>query len=177
MFARATSRLGSVAADPLADERLTTLGLFIEAHAGLTRELERRLERDCGLPVQWFEVLLRLARTPGGQLRMTDLAAQTVLTPSGLTRVVDKLEAAGLVRRQSCASDRRGSFATLTAKGRRRVDVAVPVHLRHIEELLGSALGRAELDELAALLRRVRDAVNPDAAAASECPPLTRSRN
>lgn len=176
MLARATSRLGTVAGDPLADERLTTVGLFIEAHAGLTRQLERRLERDCGLPVQWFEVLLRLARTPGGQLRMTDLAAQTVLTPSGLTRVVDKLEEAGLVRRQSCASDRRGSFATLTPKGRRRVEAAVPVHLQHIEELVGSALGPAELDQLAALLRRLRDAVNPDAATASTCPPLVRTR-
>ena len=166
-----------MATDPLADERLTTLGLFVEAHAGLTRELERRLERDCGLPVQWFEVLVRLARTPGGQLRMTDLAAQTVLTPSGLTRVVDKLEAAGLVRRQSCASDRRGSFATLTAKGRRRVGAAVPAHLQHIDEVLGSALGKADLEQLAGLMRRVRDAVDPGVAAASECPTLTRSHS
>ena len=162
-----------MATDPLTDERLTTLGLLIEAHAGLTRELERRMERDCGLPVQWFEVLLRLARTPGGQLRMTDLAAQTVLTPSGLTRVVDKLEGAGLVRRQSCASDRRGSFATLTPKGRRRIEAAVPVHLRHIEEVLGDALSPADLEALGDLMRRLRAAVNPGAAAASACPPLT----
>ena len=157
--------------DPLADERLTTLGLLVEAHAGLTRELERRLERDCGLPVQWFEVLIRLARTPGGQLRMTDLAAQTVLTPSGLTRVVDKLEAAGLVRRLSCPSDRRGSFATLTTKGRRRIEAAVPVHLAHIDELVGGVLSPTDLAELAALMRRLRDAVNPAAAEASTCPP------
>ena len=162
-----------MAGDPLTDERLTTMGLFIEAHAGLTRELERRLERDAGLPVQWFEVLLRLARTPGGQLRMTDLAAQTVLTPSGLTRVVDKLEHGGLVRRQSCASDRRGSYATLTPKGRRRVEAAVPMHLAHIDEVLGGALSPADLDALADLMRRLRAAVNPAAADASTCPPLT----
>ena len=159
--------------DPLADERLTTVGLLAEAHVGLTRELERRLERDCGLPVQWFEVLVRLARTPGGQLRMTDLAAQTVLTPSGLTRVVDKLEAAGYVRRQSCPSDRRGSFATLTAKGRRRIESAVPLHLSHLDEVLGDVLSPADLDALGDLMRRVRDAVNPAARDASTCPPLT----
>ena len=157
-------------ADPLTDERLTTMGLFMEAHAGLTRELERRLERDCGLQSQWFEVLVRLARTPGNQLRMTDLAAQTILTPSGLTRVVDKLEDAGLVRRQSCASDRRGSFATLTPKGRRRIEAAVPVHLGHINELLGAALEPGDLEQLGTLMRRLRDTFNPGAAAASTCP-------
>ncbi|MDX6235150.1 MAG: hypothetical protein QOH68_4317 [Nocardioidaceae bacterium] len=160
-------------ADPLADERLTTIGLFMEAHAGVTRELGRRLERDSGLPVQWFEVLLRLARTPGGQLRMTDLAAQTILTPSGLTRVVDKLEDAGLVRRQSCASDRRGSFATLTPKGRRRIEAAVPIHLGHINEVLTSALEPGDLEALSGLMRKLRDTFNPGAAAASTCPPLS----
>lgn len=159
-----------MAADPLADERLTTIGLFVESHAGLVRELERRLERDCGLSVQWFEVLLRLARTPGSRLRMTDLAAQTTLTPSGLTRAVDKLEGAGLVRRESCPSDRRGSFASLTPKGRRRIESAVPRHLAHIEELVGAALTGAEQSALAGLLRKLRDALNPAAAEASTCP-------
>ena len=155
---------------PLADERLTMLGLFFEAHAGLARELERRLERDVGLSVQWFEVLLRLARTPGGRLRMSDLAAQTTVTASGLTRAVDRLEEAGFVRREVCPSDRRGSFAALTAKGRRRIEAAVPVHLRHVEELLGHALTPDDEAALAGVLRKVRDALNPAAAEASTCP-------
>ena len=88
---------------PTADENdLTTVGLFFETHAGLTRELGRRLERETRLSVQWFEVLLRLFRTPGHRLRMSDLAAQTTLTPSGLSRAVDRLERAGLVTRETC---------------------------------------------------------------------------
>ena len=78
----------------------TTIGLFIEAHAGLTAAIERELETQSGLSVQWFEVLIRLARTPGHRLRMSDLAAQTTLSASGLTRAVDRLEAAGLVERR-----------------------------------------------------------------------------
>jgi DNA-binding MarR family transcriptional regulator len=164
-----------VPADPLADERLTTVGLFFEAHAGLARELERRLERDSGLSVQWFEVMLRLARTPGGRLRMSDLAAQTTLTPSGLTRVVDRLEAAGFVARETCPSDRRGSFAVLTTTGRKRIVATVPLHLEHIDELVGSALDAREQATFAALLRKLRDALNPEAAEASTCSTATTS--
>lgn len=159
-----------MSATPLDDDRLTTVGLFVESHAGFTRQLERRLERDCGLSTQWFEVLLRLARTPGGRLRMSDLAAQTTLTPSGLTRAVDRLEEAGLVQRESCPSDRRGSFAVLTADGRARIEAAVPLHLQHVDEVLAGALDAHELEALASLLRKLRDAVNPEAAKASECP-------
>jgi len=162
-----------VACPTLDDPDITAVGLLLEAHAGLTRELERRLDRDCGLSVQWFEVLLRLARSPEGRLRMSDLAAQATLTASGLTRAIDRLEESGLVVRQACPSDRRVSYAVLTPKGRRRIEAAAPVQLGHIQELLGSVLDRAELDALAGLLRKVRDALNPGAAAASLCPTTT----
>ena len=66
----------------------------------MTGVIERRLEAESGLSMQWFEVLIRLARSPGQRLRMTDLAAQTILTPSGLTRAVDRLVDAGLVARR-----------------------------------------------------------------------------
>ena len=69
----------------LDDDRLTLAGLFFETHAGLMAELGRHLEADSGLTNQWFEVLLRLARSPDGRLRMSDLAKQVVMTPSGLT--------------------------------------------------------------------------------------------
>lgn len=147
----------------LDDPRLTAVGLVFEAHAGLKAQLERRLEADAGLSVQWFEVLLRLVRSPGRRLRMTDLAAQTSVTPSGLTRVVDRLCEAGLVARESCAEDRRSWYATLTDAGVARVEEAVPAHLRHIDEVIGSVLDPDELDQLAALVRKLRDATNPTA--------------
>jgi MarR family 2-MHQ and catechol resistance regulon transcriptional repressor len=153
---------------PLHDERLTLAGLFFEAHAGLTAVLERRLEAECGLTVQWFEVLLRLARSPEGRLRMSDLTAQVTLTPSGLTRVVDRLEAAGLVVREACPTDRRGFNAVLTKKGKARIETAVPIHLGHLDELFTGVLDAEERAQLEHALRKVRDRLNPCAIAGAE---------
>lgn len=154
----------------LDDPRVTAVGLIFEAHSGLKAQLERRLEAEAGIPIQWFEVLLRLARSPGHRLRMSDLAAQTSVTPSGLTRVVDRLCEAGLVARESCTEDRRSWYATLTPEGDARLAAAVPAHLRHIDEVVGSVLDHDELVQLAALVRKLRDATNPTATQ------VTRSR-
>lgn len=143
---------------------LTAMGLFFEAHAGLRAALEKRLETECGLPVQWFEVLLRLARSPGERLRMSELAAQSSVTASGLTRVVDRLVEAGLVERESCPEDRRSWYAHLTDAGRDRIHTAVPAHLRDIREVVGSVLDDDEMRTFAATLRKLRDALNPAAA-------------
>jgi DNA-binding MarR family transcriptional regulator len=145
----------------LHDERLALAGLFFEAHAGLARTLERGLETECGLSAQWFEVLLRLARAHEQRLRMQELVAQVTLTPSGLTRVVDRLEEAGFVEREICASDRRGSFAVLTPKGRDCIDAAVPIHLDHLEETLIRVLSAQDRDALQVALEKVRDALHP----------------
>lgn len=149
---------------------LTTMGLFAEAQAGLAALLERELEGGHGLSGQRFEVLVRLVRTPGHRLRMSDLAAQTTLSASGLTRVVDRLVAEGLVERVSCPSDRRGSFAVLTAEGAARILAAVPGHLAQITELLDAAFTPEDLERFTALLRRLRDTVNPAAERASRAP-------
>ena len=149
---------------------LTTVGLFFEAHAGLARALERRLDRDCSLSVQWFEILLRLARSPEGRLRMSDLATQTNVTASGLTRAVDRLEEAGLVRRDACPSDRRVAYAVLTPAGRKAIEAAVPVHLEHVREVVRGVLADDEVEALAGLLRKLRDALNPGAAGGGGCP-------
>jgi DNA-binding MarR family transcriptional regulator len=154
--------------DQLEDERLTLVGLLLESAAGLRRELGRRLEDDGGLPLQWFELLLRLARSPGRQLRMSDLADQTSLTPSGLTRAIDRLVEAGLVERVACPEDRRGAYAALTAAGLERLLPAVGSHLRHVDETLLGVLGPPDQATLETLLRKVRDHVHPGAARAPE---------
>jgi len=148
---------------PLDDERLTTAGLLFEAHAGLAAALERRLVDECGLSGQWFELLLRLARSPGHRLRMCDLAAQVALSPSGLTRAIDRLEESGLVVREHCPEDRRVSYASLTPAGLARIEAAVPVHLQHLDEYFVSVLTREELEQVGAAMRKVRDHVNPGA--------------
>jgi DNA-binding MarR family transcriptional regulator len=158
---------------PLHDERLTLAGLFMESHAGLVATLERRLEAECGLTNQWFEVLLRLARSPEGRLRMSDLTAQVTLSPSGLTRVVDRLEAAGLVTRETCPTDRRGYNAVLTKEGKARIERAVPIHLSHLDEVFTGVLSEKERAQLEGALRKVRDRVFPCATAGA--PDLSES--
>lgn len=150
---------------------LTMAGLLVEAHAGLTAATQRELEGQHSLSGQWFEVLIRLVRSPGRRLRMSDLAAQTTLSASGLTRVVDRLVEHGLVQREACPSDRRGAFAVLTEDGEERVLTAVPMHVAQLDELF-SALSPTERRSLSDLLRKLRDSVNPCAAQASDasCP-------
>jgi MarR family 2-MHQ and catechol resistance regulon transcriptional repressor len=159
--------------DRLSDDRLTLVGLLIESTTALRAQLDRHLERDADLPLQWFELLLRLARSPGRHLRMSDLAAQTSLTPSGLTRAIDRLEDAGLAERIPCPSDRRGSYAAITPQGLERITAALGPHLDHVDEHLTSALSADEQAQLASLLRKVRNHVNPAAAAAIPVGPAT----
>jgi DNA-binding MarR family transcriptional regulator len=104
-----------------------------------------------------MDVLIRLARTPGDRLRMTELAAQTSLTPSGLTRSIDRLQQQGLVTRQTCPDDRRGAFAVLTEEGRDLMARVIPEHLAHVDAVLSSLFSPKEEDQLASSLRRLRD--------------------
>jgi DNA-binding MarR family transcriptional regulator len=160
--------VGERAPDQLDDDRLTLVGLLFESAAGLRRGLGRRLEDDTGLSIQWFELLLRLGRSPGRQLRMSDLADQTSLTPSGLTRAIDRLVEAGLVERVACPEDRRGAFAALTPAGLDRIDAAVGFHLRHVDEVLLGVLSPQDQTTLETLLRKIRDHVHPGAARTPE---------
>ena len=134
------------------DPRITTFGMLLEAHDAILCQLA---PDDDALPMTWFEVLLRLARS-GGQLRMATLAAQVRLSTSGLTRLVDRIEAAGLVERASCPEDRRGSFAVLTDAGHDVLRQALPGHLDTIQRLVVEPLGD-DVGQLESLLRRVRD--------------------
>jgi MarR family transcriptional regulator, 2-MHQ and catechol-resistance regulon repressor len=130
------------------DDRITAFGLFIEAYAAVTEAVERELAAVTDLSGAEVGVLLRLVRTPDHHLRMSDLATGAGLSTSGMTRLVDRLEAAGYVERKACPNDRRGLEAVLTAKGRKVVEKIVPAHLasiqRHIVEPLGGDLTRLE---------------------------------
>ncbi|MGQ0833123.1 MAG: MarR family winged helix-turn-helix transcriptional regulator [Microthrixaceae bacterium] len=146
---------------------LTTIGFLMEAHAGLVATFERHLEEQGAVCGQSFEILLRLFRSPEHRLRMSDLAAQTTLTASGLTRAIDRLERDGVVARQACPEDRRVSYAALTPAGEADIRAALPLHVEQIAELLDHTFSPKELAQLDDLLRRLRDRVNPAAACAS----------
>ena len=127
---------------------------FLRAHATVTRDLERDLVARAGLPLAWYDVLLQLAEAPGRRLRMAELADRVLLSRSGLTRLIDRLQAEGLVRRERSADDARGTFTVLTPEGFERLRAAAPVHLAGIRDhwllhfsdddlrLLGGLLGR-----------------------------------
>jgi len=153
--------------DLLDDERLTSLGLFFEAHDGLVRRISPQLASH-GLPQGEFEALLRLSRTPGERLRMTDLAAQLRLSTSGVTRLVDRLHGRGLVVREACPSDRRSSYAVLTPAGRALVLETIDGHLALVDQWFVAVLTPEELAGLSAALRKVRDVVHPTAAAGAD---------
>ncbi len=146
------------------DPRLTAIGLLGEAWVGLAAAVTPQLAEQ-GLSLTEFEVLLRLARSPGRQLRMSDLSAQTSLSTSGITRVVDRLEREGLVERHACATDRRGLLAVLTAAGEDKLDATLDGHLELVDRWFTGLLDPAELDALLTALRLVRNAVRPQAVA------------
>jgi len=158
-----------------ADDRLTVMGLFAETWAGLSVRSALQLAEHGLSPVD-FEVMIRLARSPMGLLRMTDLSAQTTLTTSGVTRVVDRLVDRGLVARQACSTDRRTTYAVLSDCGRERLGAALPGHLELIEEWLVGPL-RGPVDEsggslelFVGALRRLRDRLAPCAIAGASGP-------
>ncbi|WP_203782664.1 MarR family winged helix-turn-helix transcriptional regulator [Paractinoplanes rishiriensis] len=150
----------------LDDPRFTAVGLFAETYTGLTNRFAAQFEEHRLSAVE-FEVLMRLARSPGHRLRMTDLAGQTSLSTSGVTRVVDRMDRDGLVRREACPSDRRSSYAVITPAGRQRLDEVLPGHLALVQEWFIGQLTPQQLDGMLESLRTIRDAVNPCATAGS----------
>ena len=121
----------------------------------MTRQLSAQLSADHGLSLSAYEALLTLARAPESRLRRVDLASDLLLTPSGVTRLLDGLEHDGFIAREECASDRRVSYAVLTGAGRDKLREASKSHTRQIRELLGGAYDEDELVQLVSLLDRL----------------------
>jgi DNA-binding MarR family transcriptional regulator len=138
-----------------ADWRIEVWRTFLRAHAHTMRELERELLAETGMPLGWYDVLLQLAEAPERRLRMADLADRVLLSRSGLTRLIDRLQAEGLVRREPSPDDARGTFTVLTAEGLARLRGAAPVHLAGVSTHWLAHFTDDELHELGALLHRV----------------------
>ena len=128
---------------------------MLTASTAALAKLEVQLEQRHRLSVAAFQVLLNLSQADGQRLRPQNLVNYTGLTKSGVSRLVDRLEAASLIETASCPSDRRGAFAVLTEQGRARLDAANSTHSRAIEELFGQHFTTDEAERLTALLTRV----------------------
>jgi DNA-binding MarR family transcriptional regulator len=133
---------------------------LLRVHAGMTKALDAELMREHRLPLSSYEVLLYLADSPEGRLRMSELADSVLLSRSGLTRLVDRLERDGLLRRRRCEEDQRGWFAEITDEGRELFERARVTHLDGVRERFLSQLTSDEQRTLAALW----DKVSPGAA-------------
>jgi DNA-binding MarR family transcriptional regulator len=129
--------------------------LFLRAHAAVVRELSAELEAEHGLTINDYEVLLRLARAPDRLMRRVDLAQQVVLTPSGITRLLEGLERAGYVDRAVCASDARVKYAHLTDAGHDKLRAAAKTHVAGIERLFLGRFDESERAQLSEFLRRL----------------------
>lgn len=137
---------------PLDAREMQAWHAFIHAHTRVVRKLEAELEAEQGLTLPAYEVLAHLSEAPEGRLRMSELASYAVLTPSGLTRLVDKLARDGLVERARCATDARVVYAVITADGVERLERAYPTHLRGVREHLVDRLGPEQLKAIAEAL-------------------------
>jgi MarR family transcriptional regulator, 2-MHQ and catechol-resistance regulon repressor len=140
---------------PSTDGRVVLFGLLLETNARLERQLGAALEDATGLPLAWFEVLLRIHRAEGGFLSMTSLATQTVYSSGGTTRLIDRIEAQGLVARFACPQDRRSVHVRLTELGQETLTRALAEHVAHLDEFVTSKLTEAERDGLETALQKL----------------------
>jgi DNA-binding MarR family transcriptional regulator len=137
------------------ETRLMAWRAFLIAHASTVSAIERDLAAEGLVPLTWYDVLVALWEAPDHRLRLHELAREVVLSRSGLTRLVDRLEAAGLLRREPCADDRRGAFAVLTDDGRAAQLRAWPIYARGIATHFADHLSQEEATILANALQRI----------------------
>lgn len=136
------------------EQRLGAWMNLLQADAVVAEVLEEHLDA-VGLSLAQHEVLMRLAHAEGTRLRMLDLATLLLVSKSGVTRLVDRMEAAGLVRREACPTDRRVVYTALTDEGRRRIEAARPVFARGLEAAFSRHLDDRDVASLRAILRKV----------------------
>lgn len=132
--------------------------LFTEA--AVVRALEKDMLEQHDLPITWFDLISRLARADGRRLRMHELEEASMFTRSGLTRLADRLEEAGLVRRERSAEDRRGVYLAITDSGLAKIDEVWDDHQRSIQEHFGQYLNRNDVAAIRKATAKVLEGLN-----------------
>lgn len=139
----------------LTAEELAVWRMLQRAQVRITRHLEAALLVAHDLPLASYDVLMQLAESPERRLRMNDLAGRVLLSRSGLTRLIDRLQRDGLVAREACRSDARGLFAVLTDAGAARLAEATPTYLRGIRKEFLDLLGAGEIAQVRRMLGKL----------------------
>src|SRR5581483_1614848 len=145
----------TISATDLEGAALGAWRCFLQSHASILRALDAELVVEHGMTTRDYEVLLYLAQAPDRRLPMSKLAANTMLTRSGITRLVDGLVSAGLIERVACPEDARVSYAELTAEGYRKLRDAGCTHIASVRRLFVEYFDDAEIEQLASLLGRL----------------------
>ena len=138
-------------------EQLDVWRLFLRVHSRVIRRLEADLLEQHGLPLAWYDVLARLLEADDQRLRMSELADRVMLSPSGLTRLVDRMAEDGLVQRIQADGDGRGFYAVLTRAGYDRLRETSGTHLRGIRDYVVGRFDDDELRTVAELLQRIEN--------------------
>ena len=141
--------------ETLDDTRLAAWRAFLNAHVAVIGCIERELAEANLLPLTWYDVLVALAQAPERRLRMGELARAVVLSPSGITRLIDRLEGERLLVRERSSTDRRAAYAVLTPQGLKAVRQTWPVYARGIEMHFARFLSDREVQTLTAMLDRI----------------------
>ena len=142
------------------DDVITNWGLVVEGFANVQRVLEADLA-ESEIPVVWFEVLIRLVRTPGHRLPMTQLADEVSFSSGGFTKLADRIVEAGLAERVGCEADRRVTWITLTNEGERVINAALVRHTAQLRSTVLATLGEDGMQQLGQLMRTLRDTYRP----------------
>ena len=150
-----TSPQSSASDARLDDRELRAWRGMLQVHAKVTRQLDAQMRDEHGMPVSAYEVLMFLADTDGKRLRMSEIADRVLLSRSGLTRLVDRLVATGLVARNPCADDGRGSYAELTPVGEEKLTAARRTHLAGVREFFLDRLRDEDQDALGDAWHRI----------------------
>src|ERR1700712_3135026 len=139
--------------EQLTDDELRAWRGFLRSHQAICRALDAQLSDEAGIPLAHYDVLVQLSNA-GGQLRMRDLAGRLLLSRSGVTRLIDRLDRDGLVTRRACAQDGRGQYACITEPGRELLAVARPGHIRGVRSHLLRLLSDEDLVQLGDIFTR-----------------------
>lgn len=139
----------------LDDEEMAIWRSFLAASARIHQQIDEQLKRDSGLGLDDYEVLVHLSEAPDRQLRMSDLSSQLLHSQSRLSQRVDRLAKRGLVARQKCPEDRRGTFAVLTNDGMALLEEAAPGHVAEVRRALIDWIAPRERPVLASVFERL----------------------
>ncbi len=135
---------------------------LLQANTRLTERINAELEEEAGLPLSWFEVLAKLAWAPESCARMGALADDLLLSRGGTTRLIARMEEAGLVRREIPVHDRRATYAHVTDKGREALERAVPIHMAKVDQYFHEHLSAEEIDVLTRAMAKVLRGLGAD---------------